>query len=77
MQESEIQVKEALRTILHDTKSYDTSLNYAVNYCLAGIHLTGHELKVQCLYILNNITRWRNPKAKLVRQILKEFSKGI
>jgi hypothetical protein len=77
MQESEIQVKEALRTILDDRKSYATSLNYAVNYCSAGLALSGHKLKAQCLYILNNITHWRNPKAKLVRQILKEFSKGV
>ena len=68
-------VYSAIRTILSDKKSYDTSLNYAVEYARAGLCMTGEELKVQCLYILNNITHWRHPEAKAVRQTLKDFTK--
>jgi hypothetical protein len=69
------EVKDAIKVILSDKSSYRTSLNYAINYCKEALDLTGGELKVLCLYILNNITRWRHPQAKEVRIILKNFSK--
>jgi hypothetical protein len=72
----EIEVRGAIKTILSDKKSYNTSLNYAVNYCLMGREMHGEALRVQCLYILSNITHWRHPEAKAVRQILKDFTKG-
>lgn len=72
----EAEVCKAIRTILSDTKSYNTSLNYAVNYCKFARELHGEALKTQCLYILNNITHWRHPEAKAVRQTLKDFTKG-
>lgn len=68
-------VKQAIRQILADTESYRTSLNYAVNYCRAALSMEGEELRVQCLYILSNITHWRNVNAKEVRGILKAYSK--
>jgi hypothetical protein len=71
----EKQVHEAIKVILSDKKSYPTSLNYAVNYCLLSREMHGEALKVQCLYILNNITHWRHPLAKSVRQVLKDFTK--
>lgn len=74
---TEVEVREAIRKILEDKKAYKTSLNYAVNYCVAALSQSGHELAVQCLYILNNISRWRNPEAKRVREVLKAFSKGL
>lgn len=63
--------QEAIDVILSDKKSYNTSLNYAVNYCIAAKSMTGYELDVQILYILNNITHWRHPMAKEVRSVLK------
>ena len=63
---------EAIEVILSDKKSYNTSLNYAVNYCQHALGLTGKDLEVQCLYILNNITHWRHPLAKEVRQTLRK-----
>ena len=68
-------VLQAIEIILSDEKHYSTSLNYAVNYCKAAMTMTKEELKVQCLYILGNITGWRHPDAKAVRQILKDYSK--
>lgn len=65
----------AIRIILSDTKAYKTSLNYAVGYCRCALMQRGEDLKVQCLYILNNITHWRHPKAKDVRATLKAFSR--
>lgn len=70
---TEQEVKKAIEIILSDKKSYQTSLNFAVNYCRAGMTLSGHELYVQTLYILNNITHWRHPQGKIVRDILKNF----
>jgi len=69
-------VNKAIEVILQDRKSYTTSLNYAINYCKEAIGMDGEELRVQCLYILNNITHWRHPKAKEVRQVLKDYSKS-
>lgn len=66
---------EAIQTILSDKKSYQTSLNYAVNYCRAAQGMSGETLRVQCLYILNNIVSWRHPEAKAVRQALKTYCK--
>ena len=74
---TEVEVREAIRKILEDKKAYTTSLNYAVNYCVVALSQSGHDLAVQCLYILNNISRWRNPEAKRVREVLKAFSKGF
>jgi hypothetical protein len=71
----EKQVHEAIKVILSDKKSYPTSLNYAVNYYLLSREMQGEALRVQCLYILSNITYWRHPLAKSVRQVLKDFTK--
>ena len=72
----EQEVHKAIEVILSDKKSYTTSLNYAVGYCKAAKGMSGHELKVQVLYILNNITHWRHPEAKNVRDTLKRYSKN-
>lgn len=74
---TETEVKAAIQKILEDKKAYKTSLNYAVNYCIAALSQSGHELAVQCLYILSNISSWRNPEARSVREVLKAFSKGL
>lgn len=68
-------VREAVSVILSDTKSYTGSLNYAVNYFKYALVCPEDELKVQCLYILNNITHWRHPQAKDVRKVLKDYVK--
>ena len=69
-------VHEAIRVILSDMAKYATSLNYAVNYCRVAMCQDGEDLRVQCLYILNNISGWRHPKAKAVRNCLKAYSKN-
>jgi len=68
------EVHDAIGVILSDRKSYPKSLNYAVGYCRMGLGMCGEELRVQCLYILNNITGWRHPEAKNVRTVLKKFT---
>lgn len=73
IESSENEVKKAIRIILMDKKNYSKSLNYAVEYCRAGLFLSGKALKIQVLYILNNITHWRGKGNKEVRQILKGF----
>jgi hypothetical protein len=68
------EVKKAIRIILEDKKSYPTSLNYAIGYCKFVLQISNEaELRVQCLYILNNITHWRHPEAKSVRRTLKDY----
>lgn len=70
-------VHEAIAVILSDTKSYSTTLNWAVNYCQQAMNMPeGSEaLRVQCLYILGNISKWRHEQAKNVRAVLKAASK--
>ena len=70
---TEQEVQEAIDIILGDTKSYSKSLNYAVGYARYAKNLTGHDLYVQTLYILNNIQGWRHPFAKQVREVLRGF----
>jgi len=74
---TETEVKETIQEILKDKEAYKTSLNYAVNYCQAALGQSGRDLAVQCLYILGNISRWKNPETKRVREVLKAFSKGL
>jgi len=72
-------VHEALQAIVDNKR--EKSLNYAVNYAIVGLGMIGgtlfyqeaeEELRVQCLYVLNNISRWRGPLAKQVRETLKK-----
>lgn len=56
----------------------EPALNYAVGYAQAGLHLYDPEaIRVQILYILNNITHWRGTSATQVRRDLKELSKEL
>lgn len=57
----------------------DCPNTYAQAYAKAGLELWYQDadretIKVQCLYILNNIQHWRGPIAKEVRQTLKTLS---
>lgn len=72
---TEEDVKFAINVILSDKAKYKTSLNYTVNYYKAALEMTGRDLQVQCLYVLNNITGWRHEHAKHIRKTLKEFCK--
>ena len=73
---TEADVKRAIRTILADKRAWITSLNYAVDYCRAALGMKGEELRVQTLYILNNITHWKAPEGKEVRLILRAYKGG-
>jgi hypothetical protein len=53
----------------------EKSLNYAVGYAAAGLSLTDtEECRVQCLYILNNISYWRGALAKECREDFRRLS---
>lgn len=70
---TEDKVREALALIVKHRK--EKALNWAVNYAREGLAMSGEALRVQCLYVLGNITHWRGDVAKDVRQTLKEFTK--
>ena len=74
---TETDVQNALDVILSDSDNYARSLNFAINYARAARSMSGAELRTQCLYLLMNISRWRHPRAKYVRDTLREFSTGI
>jgi hypothetical protein len=69
------QVIQALQTILDNASQ--PALNYAVNYARAALHMTGRELQVQLLYVLNNMSHWRGPIAKQVRETLRAATRGV
>lgn len=49
-------------------------VDYAVGYARSGQWMSdAHEIKVQALYILNNISSWRGEVAKTVRASLKQI----
>ena len=68
-------VKEALSIIL--ANSHAPALNYAIAYAAEAMRMPANseELRVQCLYVVSNISHWRHPQAKEVRATLKEASK--
>jgi hypothetical protein len=54
---------------------------YAKSYAGAGVGLVTadaprHELEVQALYILSNTTHWRGDEARMVKQLLRDFSRA-
>lgn len=64
----------ACQEIFHERAT--PALNYAVGYAKAGAWMTDpHEIRVQCLYILNNITHWRGETAKRCRETFKRLAK--
>jgi hypothetical protein len=72
---TEKQVREVFRKImtLPDT-GYTT---YAKSYAdagLAGKGMTLEELKVQCLYVLNNLQQWRGEEAREAKRLLKDYA---
>jgi len=73
MKPSENEVRKCLRHVVNN--SHEKSLNYAVNYARAGLGMIGNSLRVQCLYVLNNMVYWRGDLAKEVRKTLKDFTK--
>lgn len=49
---------------------------YAKAYARAGLEMRDEkEIRVQALYILNNMQHWRGDTAKRVRAVLKEIGK--
>lgn len=68
-------VRQALNIILTDTKAYGTTLNYAVLRCQQAIVAPESEMRVRLLYIIDNITTWRHPRAKEVRDVIKRYIK--
>lgn len=51
------------------------ALNYAVGYAREGLGLTDPEaVRVQCLYILNNMSGWRGDIATKCRITFKRLS---
>lgn len=72
---TEQEVYDAIHVILKDKKNHAKTLNYAVAYCRAALEQKGDALRIQCLYILNNIAYWRHEKAKEVRATLRGFGK--
>ena len=45
-----------------------------VKHEATGKQMIGDELRVQLLYVLNNLAYWRGPRAKEVKAVLKEAS---
>jgi len=56
--------------------AHEKALAYAIGYARHGLACEGYEAKVQALYILNNMSRWRGPMAKAVRASLKTIAQG-
>lgn len=70
-------VKEALQKIVDNKHDYWRGQLYAVNYAKYGLTIPDdkvEELRVQCLYVLANISYWRGQLAREVRARLKAFT---
>ena len=74
MQQNISDFHDACRAVLSASK-HTRALNWAVGYASAGLSLKdGEAIRVQCLYILNNITHWRGPIASVARGHFKRLS---
>ena len=56
--------------------AHEKAVGWAIGYARHGLTCEGPEARVQALYSLGNITRWRGPMAKQVRESLKHIVKG-
>jgi hypothetical protein len=71
------------------SNAHAKALNYAVNYAKHGIELLDKRpllgehsenltaLRVQCLYVLNNMTHWRGETATTVRVNLRRHVRDL
>ncbi len=66
--------KEAFQAIVDHAD--EPSLNYAVEYAKYGLICPQEEVRIQALYTVGNISRWRGELAKEVRAALKEATKN-
>ena len=76
--------KDAMRLVVANKEM--KALNYAVNYALAGLDMVedSHEFRVQCLYLVGNLSSWRATQSSSVtkeeikeaRQVLKTVGQG-
>lgn len=69
---TEGEVRSSLRVILNNSDK--KALNWAVNYAREGLEMYGKDLRVQCLYVLNNMTHWTGTVATEVRETLKAYA---
>jgi hypothetical protein len=67
------------KSIIHAADvDHTKAVNWAYGYAQAGLSLyTSEGIRVQCLYILNNITHWRGDEAKRVRNELKSLAEEL
>jgi len=74
---SKMNVTEALQLIVDNAEN--PALNYAINYARYGLGITDpEELRVQCLYVLNNIGGWRaNKKFAVTKEQIAEARAAI
>ena len=70
---SESEIKDALRRVISEVPDTFYS-SVAKTYARTGLNQSGEELRVQLLYVLNNLQYWRGPTAKEVKEILKRGS---
>ncbi len=70
---TEDEVRQSMKDIV--ANSHEKALNYAVHYAVVGELMTGHELYVQVLYVLGNMSRWRGDKAREIRGMFKRYVK--
>jgi len=67
---NEEKVRNALENVLAHSRGKYTE--YAKTYAKAGLEMTEEELRMQVLYVLNNLLYWKGELAKQVKQALKE-----
>ena len=71
----EAEVKKILKKILKlPDKGF---IPYAKSYARAGLGMTGYELKIQVLYILNNLVFWRGEEARTAKAYLKGYATSV
>ncbi len=73
---TETQVRAALRAIVNaPSETKCGALNYAVNNAIYGLRCPVEELKIQVLYVMNNVSNWRGDDARSVKATLRAFLK--
>lgn len=75
---AELSFKECCNRIINVAMAKNSGdILYAATYARAGLRMTDpEEIRVQILYILNNLSGWRGPEAKETKEALKKIGKS-
>ena len=71
---TEKDVKDAIKTILLDKESYETTLFYALKFARKALKQEGEEFKETCRYLIGNLIFWTGLRQSKIKSVIRKYS---